>query len=37
MRARRRVVGSESADSTVAYRDLADYDRIFSTDQEAAS
>jgi transposase len=37
MRARRRVVGTETDDATVAYRDLADYDRIYSTDQEAAS
>ena len=37
MRARRRLIATEPADALVAYRDLADYDRIFATDEEAAA
>jgi transposase len=37
MRARRGLIASESADALVACRDLADYDRVFATDAEAAS
>jgi transposase len=37
MRTRRRLIATEPIDAPVAYRDLGDYDRIFATDQDAAS